>query len=57
MGAQFKLATRKNAAFALIIGSEEMENNVFGVKNLATQEQVSVSIEELSEYLDKNLED
>ena len=57
MGAQFKLATRKNAKFALIIGTEEMESNSFNVKNLATQEQVNVNIEELSEYLDKNLED
>ena len=38
------------------IGVYDMFNS-FNVKNLATQEQVNVNIEELSEYLDKNLED
>lgn len=57
MGAQFKLALRKNAKFAIIVGSEEMENNSFNVKNLLTQEQVTVNIEELVDYLDENMEE
>ena len=54
-GAQFKLATRKNAKLAIIVGEDEMNNNAYGVKNLSTQEQVTVTLEELVDYLDEVL--
>ena len=57
MGAQFKLASRKNASFALIIGENEMENHIYGVKNMKTQHQVDVAFENLVSYFDENLEE
>lgn len=52
---QLKLALRKNAQFALIIGSEEMEKNSFNLKNLKTQEQIEVSYEDLINVLEEKL--
>lgn len=57
MGAQFKLANRKNASFALIVGEKEIKSHVFGVKNMKTQEQVEVAYEDLIAYFDENLEE
>ena len=50
---QLKLAIRKNAKFALIIGSEEMQKNCFNLKNLNTQEQIEISYENLIDKLDE----
>ncbi len=54
-GAQLKLAVKKNARYALIIGSEEMEKNCYGLKNLATQEQIEVEYNDLVDVLDDKL--
>ena len=43
----FKIALRKHARFAIIIGEDEVKKNVYQLKNLETQEQVEVSLEEL----------
>ncbi|MBE6131853.1 MAG: histidine--tRNA ligase [Erysipelotrichaceae bacterium] len=57
MGASFKIATRKNAKFALIIGENEIANNIVKLKDLNTQEQCDVSLENLVEVLDEKLVD
>ncbi len=55
LSAQLKLANRKNAKFALIIGSNEMEKNAYQLKNLRTQEQIEVEYDDLLENLAKVL--
>lgn len=57
MGASFKIATRKNAKFALIIGENEIANNIVKLKDLNTQEQCDVALENLVEVLDEKLVD
>ncbi len=53
LGNMFKRATNKNAKFAVIIGEEEIKNDSVIVKNLATQEQLSVKIDDLIEKFDE----
>lgn len=53
--AQLKLALRKNARYALIIGTDEMAKNSYGLKNLTTQEQIEVKYEDLIDTLDEIL--
>ncbi|MGN6437739.1 MAG: histidine--tRNA ligase [Agriterribacter sp.] len=48
---QFKYAERKGIAFAVMIGSRELESGICNIKNLATGEQRSVAFEELEENL------
>lgn len=57
MGASFKIATRKNAKFALIIGENEIANNIVKLKDLNTQEQCDVALQNLVEVLDEKLVD
>ena len=45
--ASFKIALRKNAKYAIILGEDEVKKNVYQLKNLETQEQIEVSLEEL----------
>jgi histidyl-tRNA synthetase len=53
---QFKKADRSGAAYALILGEEELENNTIGIKPLRKQgEQISVSIDSLVPELQKIL--
>lgn len=47
---QFKYAEKKNIPFVVMIGSRELENNTCNVKKLATGEQVSVTLKELTSY-------
>ena len=51
LGASFKIANRKNARFALILGDEERNRNVIQLKDLQKQEQIEVSLDELVETL------
>lgn len=53
MGTQFKKALRKNAKVALIVGESEVENSTVQVKNLLTEEQKEVAMEELIPTLDQ----
>lgn len=55
LGNMFKRATNKKAKFAVIIGEDEMKANKVSLKNLETQEQSSLSIEELLETLDNSM--
>ena len=51
---QFKKADRSGAAYALILGEEELENNTIGIKPLRKQgDQMSVSIDLLVPELQK----
>jgi histidyl-tRNA synthetase len=52
LGNMFKRATNKNAKFAVIIGEEEIKNDSVIVKNLTTQEQMSVKIDDLIDKFD-----
>ncbi|MCQ2742143.1 MAG: histidine--tRNA ligase [Bacilli bacterium] len=47
IGGMFKKATRKGAKFALIIGEDELNNGVAQLKNMETQEQRAISLEDL----------
>ena len=53
----FKIADRKHAKFALIIGDDELKNKQVTVKNLLTQEQSQVSMEDLIKVLPSMLDD
>lgn len=46
-----KTAVKKEASFALIVGEDELLNNQVTVKNLKTQEQTSIKIEDLPRVL------
>ena len=51
LSAQFKIANRKKAKFALIIGEDELKTYVYPVKNLMTVTQENVEYQELVNYL------
>lgn len=55
IGAQFKIAQRKKAMFALIIGDEEMNSYTYKIKCLSTQQQETVSYDQLYDYLDNKI--
>ena len=56
LGTLFKTAVRAGAKFALIAGEDDLNNGAVQVKNLATQEQKSVLVEDLQDYLDEQFE-
>jgi histidyl-tRNA synthetase len=47
---QFKYADKKNIAYAIIIGTKEIENNTCMVKDLKKGEQAEISFEALTNY-------
>lgn len=51
--AMFKRAERKGSKFALILGEDEVEKEEVTLKNLATQEQISVKYADLIEKADE----
>lgn len=51
MGKQFQYAEKKFIPFVLIIGSEEIKNNIYKLKNLNTGEQKELSWDEIVEVL------
>ena len=51
LGASFKIANRKNAHFALILGDDERNRNVIQLKDLQKQEQIEVSLDKLIDTL------
>lgn len=55
IGAQFKIAQRKNASYAIIIGENEMNSYQFQVKNLQTQTQETVEYSKLIDYLNEKI--
>jgi len=57
MKAQFKSVDRKNAHFTIIIGEDEVKNNVVAVKNNLSKVQENVELNKLIDYLDNLMED
>ena len=55
LGNMFKRASAKNAKFAVIIGEEEMNSDSVIVKNLSSQEQITVKVDELIDKFDELL--
>ena len=53
----FKQADRLNAKYIIIIGEEEVKSNILTVKNNNTKEEYKVNVDELIEFLDKNIEE
>ena len=53
----FKQADRLNAKYVIIIGEEELNTKVLTVKNNNTKEEFKIKIEDLIEFLDKNIEE
>ena len=51
VGKQFQHADKRNIPFAVLVGNLEMEANQYGLKNLATGEQINVDIEALKKAL------
>ena len=51
MGALFKTATRKGAKFAIIVGDDEIARKEVAIKNLKSQEQTMVKLEDLENVL------
>ncbi len=52
--AQFKSAIRQNAHFALILGEDEVKNEVVNMKCLHTKVQETVKLEDLVAYIDQH---
>ncbi len=55
MSQMFKKAERRNALYAIIIGDNELENDEYVIKNLASQEQFKVSSDDLLKTFDELL--
>ena len=55
--AQFKSSERKNARFVLIIGEDEIKENVVTLKDTLTKAQETVKLEELDERMCQLMED
>ena len=51
IGKQFQHADKRGIPYAVIVGGDEMANNQFALKDLASGEQKKVSLEELKEIL------
>ncbi|HRB71435.1 MAG TPA: histidine--tRNA ligase [Flavobacterium sp.] len=51
IGKQFQYADKRGIPYAVIVGAEEIANNEFAVKDLASGEQTKVSLEELKNRL------
>ena len=51
----FKQADRLNTKFIIIIGEEEINNNLLTIKNNQTKEGYKVKREEIIEFLDRNI--
>jgi histidyl-tRNA synthetase len=46
-----KAADRRQAAFAVVLGEEELAKGTTSVKNLVTGEQIEVARDDLAEFL------
>jgi histidyl-tRNA synthetase len=49
---QFEYADKKNIQFVVILGSEEIEKGIYLIKNMKTGEQNTLTLNQLTEYLD-----
>ena len=53
----FKQADRLNSKFIMIIGEEEVKNNIITIKNNQTKEESKVEVDNVADYLDMNILD
>ena len=53
MDKQFKYAAKKNIQYAIIIGSEEMQQQKCVIKDLAKNEQETITLDDLENYFTK----
>ncbi len=51
---QFKKADRIAAAFTMVLADDEIKSGSVSIKNMASQEQVKISLKDLNEWLKKN---
>ncbi len=51
MKKQLKYANERNVPYVVLVGETEMQNNALSLKNMATGEQESLSLEDLIEKL------
>ncbi len=56
MKAMFKSADRNHASFTMIIGDQEVEQEVVNIKNSKTRKQDTVALENIAAYLEAELE-
>ncbi len=56
VGNMFKRAEKKNAKLAIIVGEEEIKNNKVIIKNMQTQEQITVDYDKLGDTCDELLD-
>ena len=55
LGNMFKRAEKKNAKLAIIVGEEEIKNNKVIIKNMQTQVQITIDLEEIGSKCDELL--
>jgi histidyl-tRNA synthetase len=51
---QFKKADKVAAAFTLVLAEDEIKSGAVSIKNMASQEQIKISLKDLNEWLKKN---
>jgi len=57
LGKQFKSASKMGIHYAVVIGPEEVKQNIVQVKDMRTREQEAVSMADVVSYFKKHLED
>ena len=50
--AQMKDANRLNVKYSIIIGSDELDNNIVSIKNMETGSQEELSFDKIIDYFD-----
>jgi len=53
----FKQADRLNSKFIIIIGEEEVKNNIITIKNNETKEESKIEVDNVIDYLDMNIDE
>ena len=53
----FKQADRLNSKFIMIIGEEEVKNNIITIKNNKTKEENKIELDNVIDYLDMNIDE
>lgn len=51
----FKQADRLNSKYIIIIGEEEVKNNIITIKNNQTKEESKIELDNVVDYLDRNI--
>ncbi len=51
---QFKKADKVGAAFTMVLAEEEIKSETVSIKNMASQDQIQISLKDLNQWLKKN---